>query len=560
MVFAEFLITLGRFIVSRGSKDARFRQDSEFRLDVYRVQYHEMKKHGFLTPYLCFICPGFPKRLFSLQWFILPSENPELCKYKDAQLSEFAMTAVAGAIIAQVAITALSLPLLENAHWMTTTLFITSLVSGCLSVYAACILHREMGLFTDGKHIRIWLTTFDKEHWHPPCRSDYQDASMGEKTETKPQPQQRHRQNYEMPRRFEMGSRANSFVSVGGVSVGGRSAQTVAQINSDASVTAALLLEAPRTLLDLSVSSFLCGFGLYLALLWNKNLRAASEATQPTESGPPTLSHDRNIFISFLIVTSLCYFGIYAIPDLLRNLDVGSFWLNGVKRFVAVFYQIRQPATKSSSTVPSPPSTPERPPWHQSKENLHVKFGSASVVSSGNSLSLSDHYKLSNPGQPKVTGAQSFHDLNRKDHDNCMSSQSVKSFPGHQPESLKEEAKVQANKPWERIPSAKVREEWDTFVRNAPVLNEAKRASESPFSLRSPPPGPYYYQDTYSSFELDRTGPFTRSQNMIDALKASTKAQEESSEMIRALVAQLERLHKLGGSGTVNQEAPAADE
>ncbi|KAL8783856.1 MAG: hypothetical protein Q9213_004346 [Squamulea squamosa] len=45
------------------------------------------------------------------------------------------MTAIAGAIIAQIAITALSLPELSLTHWLARALFLIGVTSGCLSRY-----------------------------------------------------------------------------------------------------------------------------------------------------------------------------------------------------------------------------------------------------------------------------------------------------------------------------------------------------------------------------------------------------------------------------------------
>ena len=64
-----------------------------------------------------------------------------------------------GAIIAQIAVTALSLPALSQAHWIARALFVVSLVTGLLSVYFAVLLQRTIGALYQVMDIRNWLSS-----------------------------------------------------------------------------------------------------------------------------------------------------------------------------------------------------------------------------------------------------------------------------------------------------------------------------------------------------------------------------------------------------------------
>ncbi|KAL2042320.1 hypothetical protein N7G274_004809 [Stereocaulon virgatum] len=88
---------------------------------------------------------------------ILYGGDDEAVAFRDAVTNECNMTAVAGAIIAQVAITGLSLPNLSSTHWIARTFLLLAVVSGCLSVYYACILHRIVGKLYRPDQIRNWL-------------------------------------------------------------------------------------------------------------------------------------------------------------------------------------------------------------------------------------------------------------------------------------------------------------------------------------------------------------------------------------------------------------------
>lgn len=62
-----------------------------------------------------------------------------------------------GVIIAQVAITSLSLPNLSSTHWVARAFFLLAIISGCLSVYYACSLQRKVGTLFQPESIKNWL-------------------------------------------------------------------------------------------------------------------------------------------------------------------------------------------------------------------------------------------------------------------------------------------------------------------------------------------------------------------------------------------------------------------
>ena len=64
-----------------------------------------------------------------------------------------------GAIIAQVALTALSLPSLSLVHWTARAFLLFATVAGCLSVYYACTLSREIGKCYHPRLVRDWLSS-----------------------------------------------------------------------------------------------------------------------------------------------------------------------------------------------------------------------------------------------------------------------------------------------------------------------------------------------------------------------------------------------------------------
>ncbi|KAL6714826.1 hypothetical protein ACLMJK_007086 [Lecanora helva] len=142
---------------------------------------------------------------------ILRGRDEDALAFRQAVTDECNMTAVAGAIIAQVAITALSLSNLSSTHWVARTFFLFAVVAGCLSVYFCCVLQRTIGKLYRPHLIRSWLTL----PW-------------------------RNRQDRDDPPR--------------------------------ASLAAVFILSAPFTMMRASIFAFLIGLAIYQGFTWTRTL------------------------------------------------------------------------------------------------------------------------------------------------------------------------------------------------------------------------------------------------------------------------------------------------
>ncbi|KAF2850871.1 hypothetical protein T440DRAFT_478780 [Plenodomus tracheiphilus IPT5] len=85
-----------------------------------------------------------------------------------SQTSSFNMIGIAGAIIAQVAISAMSLTEFGTSHWTIHAFFIASLVTGCLSVFFSCSISLTINNLHSASDIKDFLflsntSTFRKE-------------------------------------------------------------------------------------------------------------------------------------------------------------------------------------------------------------------------------------------------------------------------------------------------------------------------------------------------------------------------------------------------------------
>ncbi|KAG8533560.1 uncharacterized protein KY384_001300 [Bacidia gigantensis] len=93
-----------------------------------------------------------------IERIVIRGRDEDALAFRQAVTDECNMTAVAGAIIAQVAITALSLPDLSSTHWVARAFFLFAIAAGCLSVYFCCVLQRTIGKLYRAQLIRTWLS------------------------------------------------------------------------------------------------------------------------------------------------------------------------------------------------------------------------------------------------------------------------------------------------------------------------------------------------------------------------------------------------------------------
>ncbi|KAL8847775.1 MAG: hypothetical protein Q9221_007195, partial [Calogaya cf. arnoldii] len=170
-----------------------------------------------------YLPPETARRYESIHYDVLRGSKEEAMNFRQSVTDEYNMTAVAGAIIAQVAITALSLPFLSNTHWTSRACFLIAVTSGCLSVFYACVLQRIVGKLYNAEQVKGWLIL------------------PGPETGT------------------EEGSR--------GV--------------ENTSLAAILILSAPSNMVKVAIFAFLVGLAIYQDFIFTKNL---DENTAPGDS------------------------------------------------------------------------------------------------------------------------------------------------------------------------------------------------------------------------------------------------------------------------------------
>ncbi|KAI1352397.1 hypothetical protein F5Y01DRAFT_313868 [Xylaria sp. FL0043] len=171
---------------------------------------------------------------------------------------ESQIVAVAASIIVQIAITALSLDGLSQAHWTARGFFVLSLVSATMAVYSASNQYRIFCRCVSAEHIKQWVTAF--------TMADHFMSFMAERLPT-----------------FKM---------------------TSGKIGPAPPVASVIIVSAPFALLVLALHSFLIGFGIWLGYVWTRNL--------DPDAAP---GGSRAVFITYAVGLGTCY-TIYTLTNL----------------------------------------------------------------------------------------------------------------------------------------------------------------------------------------------------------------------------------------------------
>ncbi|RSM17099.1 hypothetical protein CDV31_003992 [Fusarium ambrosium] len=157
------------------------------------------------------------------------------------------MVAIAGAIIAQIAITGLSLEAMSQAHWTAAAFLVVSLIFGLISVYVAFIVQQELNGLLGSGGFADWLTLTPSAQELPSNRYSSSRHPAVPQTQESSQP------------RTEAVPRAeHSPVDL--------------HLQREPSALAAIMMATPSGLLGLSLNAFIFGLGIYLGSAYTGNL------------------------------------------------------------------------------------------------------------------------------------------------------------------------------------------------------------------------------------------------------------------------------------------------
>ncbi|KAH7046554.1 hypothetical protein B0J12DRAFT_131104 [Macrophomina phaseolina] len=116
-------------------------------------------QYGFLRAVLLlFIFPNAPEVISQIRDTLATSVDEDLMMIKKSLADDCNMMAVACAIVAQIAISALALDHLESTHWTAKGAFVVSLVTAGLSVFYGCLLQQKISSLLKARDLKNWLS------------------------------------------------------------------------------------------------------------------------------------------------------------------------------------------------------------------------------------------------------------------------------------------------------------------------------------------------------------------------------------------------------------------
>ncbi|KAF3116857.1 hypothetical protein TWF706_000081 [Orbilia oligospora] len=215
--------------------------------------------------------------------------------FKKWIIDECNMTAITGAIIAQLVISSLSLDLLNETHWSARACFMFSLVASLMAVYFAATQSRKIGILFKGKDIRSWMRGGQPDFTEELILA-VRSAESFEDYENI-----RNREHMLLQNALRSASRKGRQIQ----KFFGRNAEdpffSLISVSTAPAFTSLISLSAPSMLLSHSVFTFLTGIGIYLGFLYTKQLGLGS-----------AFDDDRNVFIVYVIGLGVCITVYYA--------------------------------------------------------------------------------------------------------------------------------------------------------------------------------------------------------------------------------------------------------
>ncbi|KAL4916477.1 hypothetical protein BDW62DRAFT_186065 [Aspergillus aurantiobrunneus] len=261
-------------------------------LNFLRSRYSRLRrKFGILQALLLVtILPDATHIVDRVERHVLGAETQDVMALRKSTSEDCTMLAVAAAIVAQIAITALGLEGLDQVHWTANAAFVLSLTAGGLSVFYACLVQQRMSSLFTADDVRDFFSKASS----PEQLRYLEDRLDRLVSEIRGRPGDRAADGH--PRIKEVKSmiaefrRENRWKS--------------------ASFHSILMVKAPTLLLKYALASFVIGLGIYFGSL------AFSEVDTPT----PRRSH-RAIFIVYIVASFLGLL-IYYVPATLKELEL----------------------------------------------------------------------------------------------------------------------------------------------------------------------------------------------------------------------------------------------
>ncbi|KAG8405412.1 hypothetical protein J3458_022069 [Metarhizium acridum] len=199
-------------------------------------------------------------------------DEKQALDFRKSLQGECSMIAVAGALVAQIAITSLSLTDLSQTHWVARALFVFSLISSLSSVSCAATQHMVMAPLVTGDDIRAWIRGGSTTSFPLTLRS--YSSRVKVIRPCKPEELDLESLDRQSQVSFDFSLMRQCFTP---------------------GVIPVIAMSGPVFLLAMSVLSAVIAFGVYFGFIWTRNL--------DVNAG---LHDSRNVFIVYIVTLGLC--------------------------------------------------------------------------------------------------------------------------------------------------------------------------------------------------------------------------------------------------------------
>lgn len=198
----------------------------------------------------------------------------------------------------------------------------TSLISGCFSVYFSCRAQKSVGALYDPSALKNWLTR----------RNSVPLSVWGIRKRLK-----------QLEKLEKISSKSGTGFSLGDEVEKGllEDFSHLQEWQRSSSLWSAFILQAPFSYMQLSLGSFVLGLGIYLGFVWTRDL---DQSAGPNDS--------RNIFIVFIVVVVFCIY-FYVTPALYKEIEVLP-----VKRWKDYQDRLGDFAARQGAVVTGHPASP----------------------------------------------------------------------------------------------------------------------------------------------------------------------------------------------------------
>ncbi|KAL1641911.1 hypothetical protein SLS58_005747 [Diplodia intermedia] len=242
------------------------------------------------APFLCPIWSDAVDVLRHIEDNILPSNGEKAIQIKDQFLKDCSMLAVAAAIVAQVAITSLSMQYLDEVRWTAKASLIISLLTAVLSVFFSCRVQQKMTNLLTGKEVKDFLSKqLDKKEFHKIEKVTKQYEKLRKREDENLKEEERNASMPELKKLLDdLDDRARYY---------------------QVSLVAAMMIKVPGLLLNASISTLLIGFGIYL-----------KDMSVYDPDRPLSGTHSLYIFVIYVVFLG-CGSFLYIIPWCIKRYE-----------------------------------------------------------------------------------------------------------------------------------------------------------------------------------------------------------------------------------------------